>query len=162
MSRVFPLGRRVSVIAVVIGSSAVLAACGSDDTAPDEPPVTTPVDGSTATLPVATTIVVDGIPDDIPTAAVPDGASTSGIVASDGATGSSVVEFSLSGDVDRDIVSSAVRTALEAEGWTFVERSYDTTTVRMILETADGATVLTWVLVAGDGSAAGSVTVIGA
>jgi hypothetical protein len=123
--------------------------------------MTTAVDGSTVTLPVATTIVIDGIPDDVPTVAVPAGASTSGIVASNGATGSSVVEFTLSGDVDRETLSAGVRTALEAEGWAFVERSYDATTMRMIFETDDGATALTWVLVTGDGPTTGSVTVIG-
>ncbi|MEY2974126.1 MAG: hypothetical protein RIR49_546 [Actinomycetota bacterium] len=161
MSRVFPLGRGLSLIAAAIGLSGLLTACG-DDTAPVQPPVTSLAADPAATLPVATTILVDGIPDDVPTVAVPDGASTSGIVASNGTTGSSVVEFSLSGDVDRELLSTGVRTALEGEGWVFVERSYDTTTMRMIFETADGATILTWVLVTSDGSAAGSVTVIGA
>ena len=116
---------------------------------------------SSGSLATATTVLIDGVPDAVPTGAVPDGASTSGIVASDGVTGSSVVEFTLPDDVDREMLSTASRAAIEAAGWVFVERSYDATTMRMIFASADETSSLTWVLVTGDGPPAGSVTVVG-
>lgn len=144
-------------------AAALLTACGGDDTpATDDTVVTTVVDGEPSdSLATATTAVVDGVPDAIPASAVPDGASTSGIVASNGVTGSSVVEFTLSGDVDREALSAASRAAIEADGWVFVERSYDATTMRMTFTSTDEASSLTWVLVTGDGPPAGSITVVG-
>lgn len=146
--------------AVVV--AAVLSACGGDDTSSTDEIVTTTIDaGASDSLATATTVVVDGIPDAIPTGAVPDGATTSGIVASNGVTGSSVVEFTLSGDTDREALSATSRAAIEADGWVFVERSYDATTMRMLFTSDDAASTLTWVLVTADGPAAGSVTVVG-
>ena len=159
--RVRPLGRRVR--ALVMGMTVtLLSACGRDDTPSTADTVVTSIAGGTAdSLATATTAVVDGIPDAIPASAVPDGATTSGIVASNGVTGSSVVEFTLSGDVDREALSAASRAAIEAEGWVFVERSYDATTMRMIFTATDEASSLTWVLVTGDGPPTGSITVVG-
>ena len=144
-------------------AAALLTACGGDDTpATDDTVVTTVGDSEPSdSLATATTAVVDGVPDAIPASAVPDGASTSGIVASNGVTGSSVVEFTLSGDVDREALSAASRAAIEADGWVFVERSYDATTMRMTFTSTDEASSLTWVLVTGDGPPAGSITVVG-
>ena len=146
----------------VTATAVAVSACGGDNTPSTDGIVATTVDsGTTDSLATATTAVVDGIPDAIPTGAVPDGATTSGIVASNGVTGSSVVEFTLSGDTDRETLSATSRAAIEAAGWTFVERSYDATTMRMIFTSADEAATLTWVIVTGDGPAAGSVTVVG-
>ena len=140
----------------------LLSACGGDDTPSTDDTVVTTIAGGTAdSLATATTVVIDGIPDAIPPGAVPDGATASGVVASNGVTGSSAVEFMLSGGTDREALSATSRAAIEADGWVFVERSYDTTTMRMIFTSADAASTLTWVLVTGDGPAAGSVTVVG-
>lgn len=140
----------------------LLSACGGDDTpSTDDTVVTTIAGGTTDSLATATTVVIEGIPDAIPSGAVPDGATTSGIVASNGVTGSSVVEFTLSGDTDREALSATSRAAIEEAGWVFVERSYDATTMRMTFTSADEAATLTWVLVTGEGPAAGSVTVVG-
>ena len=161
--RVRPLGQRAW--ALVVGTAvtvALLPACGGDDTPSTEGTVVTTVAGdASGSLATATTVVIDGIPDAIPPDAVPDGAATSGIVASDGETGSSVVEFTLAGDVDREALSAAGRAAIETAGWVFVERGYDATTMRMVFASADAASTLTWVLVTGDGRASGSVTVVG-
>ena len=139
----------------------LLSACGGDTPSTDDTVVTTIAGGTADSLATATTVVIDGIPDAIPPGAVPDGATASGVVASNGVTGSSAVEFMLSGGTDREALSATSRAAIEADGWVFVERSYDTTTMRMIFTSADAASTLTWVLVTGDGPAAGSVTVVG-
>lgn len=146
----------------LVATAMSLSACGGDETSSTDASVTTTVGtGTTDSLATATTAVVDGIPDAIPPGAVPDGATTSGIVASNGVTGSSVVEFTLSGDTDREALSATSRAAIEADGWVFVERSYDATTMRMLFTSDDAASTLTWVLVTADGPAAGSVTVVG-
>lgn len=128
----------------------LIASCGGDDPGTATPETST--DG-------VTTQAVDGIPDDVPTAAVPAGAEASGIVASADGQGSSAAEFTLAGDIDRDAVSAEARANIELDGWTFYERVYDETTMQMTF-TRDDAT-LTWTLMLNDSGAAGSVVVVG-
>lgn len=135
---------------IFVGGTMLVAGCGGDDSGSTTP------DTSTGG---ATTQTVDGIPDGVPTAAVPDGAEASGIIASAGEQGSTAAEFTLSGDIDRDAVSAEARANIELDGWTFFERIYDETTMQMTFTRNDAT--LTWTLVLNDSGAAGSVVVVG-
>ena len=141
--------KRLSSIGVVpLLISTLLTACGGEES----------VDVATTVTVVTST--VDGSPDNIPDAVIPDGAEVSGIIAQAGAAqGSSAAEFTLDGDVDRDVLADAARTAAETDGWIFVERAYDATTMVMTF-TRDTAT-LTWTLRLTEDGAAGSVVVVG-
>lgn len=135
---------------VTIGTMLAVGCTGDDDSQPSSPE---------ATLADVVTETIVGIPDDVPAAAVPSGAETSGIIASAGEQGSSAAEFTLAGDVDRDAVSTEARSNIEFDGWTFFERVYDDTTMRMTFIRDDST--LTWTLVLSDEGAAGSVVVVG-
>lgn len=136
----------ISVVPLLI--STLLTACGGEES----------VDVATTVTVVTST--VDGRPDDIPEGVIPADAEVTGIIAQAGATqGSSAAEFNLDGNIERDILADAARTAAETDGWNFVERSYDATTMVMTF-TRDTAT-LTWTLRLTDTGAAGAVVVAG-
>ena len=129
--------------------TAILVACGNGTT-----------DTTTATDPPVTTVLVEGRPDAIPDGAVPDGAVVSGIEAGNGVTGSTAAEFTLTGQVDLAATADSARTALEADGWVFVERVYDDTTMQMTFADVDGTSTLTWTLALTEQGGAGSVIVV--
>lgn len=142
------MARLSSISVVMLLISTLLTACGSEES----------IDVATTVTVVTST--VDGRPDNIPEAVIPDGAEVTGIIAQAGAAqGSSAAEFTLVGDIERDVLADTARTAIEIDGWTFVERAYDATTMVMTF-TRDAAT-LTWTLRLTETGAAGSVVVVG-
>lgn len=142
------MARLSSISVVMLLISTLLTACGSEES----------IDVATTVTVVTST--VDGRPDNIPEAVIPDGAEVTGIIAQAGAAqGSSAAEFTLVGDIERDVLADTARTAIENDGWTFVERAYDATTMVMTF-TRDAAT-LTWTLRLTETGAAGSVVVVG-
>lgn len=149
--RVRPLGQRARLATSVAVGTAFLAGCGN---------VTTDIATATDPPPPVTTVLVEGRPDAIPDGAVPDGATVSGIEAGNGVTGSTAAEFTLVGEVDLSTITDAARTALEGEGWVFVERVYDDTTMQMTFADVDGTSTLTWTLGLTEAGGAGSVIVV--
>ena len=142
------MARLSSISVVMLLISTLLTACGSEES----------IDVATTVTVVTST--VDGRPDNIPEAVIPDGAEVTGIIAQAGAAqGSSAAEFTIVGDIERDVLADTARTAIEIDGWTFVERAYDATTMVMTF-TRDAAT-LTWTLRLTETGAAGSVVVVG-
>jgi len=136
-----------------------ISACGGDD---DHAATSTTSLASATTIasgsPV-TTDVVTGLADDVPAGAIPAGAQASTTMAGNATSSTTVTEFTVSTSSDREVLASATRLALEADGWVFRERLYDDVTMQSIFDGPDGA-VLTQVLTIGDDGISGVVTVV--
>jgi hypothetical protein len=137
----------------------VISACGGDD---DNAATSTTSLASATTIasgsPV-TTDVVTGLADDVPAGAIPAGAQASTTMAGNATSSTTVTEFTVSTSSDREVLASATRSALEADGWVFRERLYDDVTMQSIFDGPDGS-VLTQVLTIGDDGISGVVTVV--
>ena len=164
---------------VVLVTSAVACSSG-ESTEPTTETVTTPMttddpvsgaaDGaSTATAgdqpetenaPAVSRTVreVDGVPAEVPSGAVPEGAAgITGMVTSSDEAFSAAVEFDLDTD-DREAVLAEVEPAIRAAGFEFVERLYDADRTQSLYSSPSGS-LLTYTLTRTDSGLRGAIVV---
>lgn len=164
---------------VVLVTSAVACSSGESTepttesvTTPDttDDPVSTAADGASAetasdqpeteNAPAASRTVreVDGVPAEVPSGAVPEGATgVEGIVTTSDDSFSAAVEFDIDAS-DRDAVLAAVEPAIRAAGFEFVERLYDADRTQSLYSSPSGS-LLTYTLTRTDSALRGAIVV---
>ncbi len=164
---------------VVLVTSAVACSSGESTepttesvTTPDttDDPVSTAADGASAetasdqpkteNAPAASRTVreVDGVPAEVPSGAVPEGATgITGMVTSSDEAFSAAVEFDLNTE-DRDAVLAEVGPAIRAAGFEFIERLYDADRTQTLYSSPSGS-LLTYTLTRTDSGLRGAIVV---
>ena len=163
---------------VVLVTSAVACSSGesTEPTTAATTPITTddPVSGSadgastatagdqpeTENTPAVSRTVreVDGVPAEVPSGAVPEGATNvEGIVTTSNDAFSAAVEFDIDAS-DSDGVLAAVEPAIRAAGFEFVERLYDADRTQSLYSSPSGS-LLTYTLTRTDSGLRGAIVV---
>ena len=101
---------------------------------------------------------VDGVPAEMPSGAVPEGATNvEGIVTTSDDAFSAAVEFDIDAS-DSDAVLAAVEPAIRAAGFEFVERLYDADRIQSLYSSPSGS-LLTYTLTRTDSGLRGAIVV---
>lgn len=148
--------RNAVIMAIVVATSG----CSADSDVPTPDGTTTTSFSTTiASVSPVTTDVVAGIATDIPRGAIPAGVEASSTMAGNTTSSTSVTEFTVTGNITREDVAGATRSALEADGWIFRERLYNDVSMQTVFDGPDAA-VLTQVLTINGDTISGVVTVV--
>jgi len=108
--------------------------------------------------PTRTVREVDDVPAEVPSGAVPEGATgITGMVTSSDETFSAAVEFDLDAD-DHAAVLAEVEPAIRAAGFEFVERLYDADRIQTLYSSPSGS-LLTYTLARTDSGLRGAIVI---
>lgn len=172
--------RCVRAWGIVVLVSSVVACSSAESTEPTTETLTTPIttgdpvrgatdDASTDTVGdqsatenarAATRTVreVDGVPAEVPSGAVPEGATgITGMVTSSDEAFSAAVEFDLNTD-DREAVLAEAEPAIRAAGFEFIERLYDAERTQTLYSSPSGS-LLTYTLTRTDSGLRGAIVI---